>query len=204
MPIIINHHDYHYHEIKGYGAVVGDMAMQGLLAYVYDEILKDNWVELNQCRYNHMGVDVLFRNAPGFRPGHPQRGKCRNNLEYCEDCQYTNMSDVYNIHYTLCRKPWNCVGERSSEYPMLKSKAIPEGQVRYEHCMEMLTEWHTIRTDLEYQLYQLTGDTTIHHGQIGTYKPNVFQGHCTENSGSGYIQISATKETIQRIPELYQ
>lgn len=183
--------------------MVGDMAMQGLLAYVYDEILTDNWVELNQCRFNHMGVDVLFRNSPGFQPKHPKVGKCRNDLDYCEDCQYTNMTDVYNIHYTLCRKPWNCIGEKSSEYPNYKSKAIPEGQVRYEHCMIMLNEWHTIRTDLENQLYTLTNDITIKNGQLGKYKTNVFQGHCNENSQSGYIQMSAKQESIQRIPELY-
>jgi hypothetical protein len=188
---------------KGYGAIVGDMAMQGLLAYVYDEVLKDNWVELNQCRYNHMGVDILFRDLPGFRPGHPKAGKCRNNLDYCEDCLKTNMSIVYNIHYTLCRKPWNCVGERSSEHPNLKSKAIPEGQVRYDHCMEMLYEWHKIRTNLEDQLLQLTGDTSIQNGRTGTYKRDVFLGHCAKNSGSGYLQIAAKPETVQRIPELY-
>lgn len=57
---------------QGYGAFVGAMAMQGLLAYVYDILLFDTWVELNQCRYNHMGMDVLFRAAPGFRKNHPK------------------------------------------------------------------------------------------------------------------------------------
>ena len=40
---------------KGYGGVVGSMAMQGLVAYYYDIINPGNAVELNQCRHNHMG-----------------------------------------------------------------------------------------------------------------------------------------------------
>jgi hypothetical protein len=55
---------------QGYGGFVGAMAMQGLLAYVYDILLYDTWVELNQCRYNHMGMDVLYRAQPGFRKNH--------------------------------------------------------------------------------------------------------------------------------------
>lgn len=55
---------------QGYGGFVGAKAMQGLMAYVYDVLLYDTWVELNQCRYNHMGMDVLYRAQPGFRKNH--------------------------------------------------------------------------------------------------------------------------------------
>jgi hypothetical protein len=88
---------------QGYGAFVGAMAMQGLLAYTYDVLFYDTWVELNQCRFNHMGMDVLYRNDPSFRPGHPKVGKCRNDRETCEDCMHTQVSKLYNIHYTQCR-----------------------------------------------------------------------------------------------------
>lgn len=56
----------------GYGGFVGAKAMQGLLAYVYDVLLNDTWVELNQCRFNHFGMDVRFRAASGFRANHPK------------------------------------------------------------------------------------------------------------------------------------
>jgi len=45
----------------GYGAFVGAMAMQGLMAYYYDVVKPNAAVELNQCRYNHMGMDVRYR-----------------------------------------------------------------------------------------------------------------------------------------------
>lgn len=40
---------------KGYGGFVGGMAMQGLMAYYYDIVRPNTAIELNQCRYNHMG-----------------------------------------------------------------------------------------------------------------------------------------------------
>ena len=63
----------------GYGGFVGAMAMQGLMAYYYDHIRPQTVVQLNQCRYNWMGMDVLYRAPPNFRKRHPKKGQCRNN-----------------------------------------------------------------------------------------------------------------------------
>jgi hypothetical protein len=92
---------------KGYGGFVGAAAMQGLLAYFYDHVRPGVWIELNQCRFNHMGMDVLYRAQPNFKRNHKQRGQCRNNRgnSYeCEDCMVTPLADIYSIHYTQCRK----------------------------------------------------------------------------------------------------
>lgn len=94
----------------GYGGYVGSMAMQGLMAYYYDMVRPNTAVELNQCRYNHMGMNVLYEYAPNFSPRRKKTGSCRNNRGTCEDCRKTNLTDIYNVHYTQCRKPWNCVG----------------------------------------------------------------------------------------------
>lgn len=48
--------------------------VQGLLAYVYDYLLYDSWVELNQCRFNHIGMDVLYRAPPSFQKKHKKVG----------------------------------------------------------------------------------------------------------------------------------
>ena len=72
---------------SGHGGYVGAMAMQGLMAYYYDHVRKDNAVELNQCRHNHMGMDVLYRNHPNYMPKRVDPklvGGCRNAQEYCE------------------------------------------------------------------------------------------------------------------------
>ena len=75
---------------SGHGGYVGAMAMQGLMAYYYDFVNMDA-VELNQCRHNHMGMDVLYRSAPNYTPRYVKKeflGGCRNSLKYCEG-EYT-------------------------------------------------------------------------------------------------------------------
>jgi lipopolysaccharide biosynthesis glycosyltransferase len=66
-----------------------------------------------------MGMDVKYNAHPNFNPRHPKKGKCRNNGDYCEDCRKTPVEQVYNVHYTQCRKPWNCisVGYPGGHYP---------------------------------------------------------------------------------------
>jgi hypothetical protein len=70
--------------------------------------------------------------------------------------------------------------------------------------MELLTVWHGMRSDLEQKLAALTGDSTVVEvGQKGTFKKQVFQGHCTENGGSGYVPLSGKPETLKRLSEIY-
>lgn len=45
---------------KGYGGLYGAMGMQGIVAYYYDEVAKNTSVELNGCRYNHMGANIFY------------------------------------------------------------------------------------------------------------------------------------------------
>lgn len=192
---------------KGYGVYVGAMAMQGLLAYVYDQILPGTWMELNQCRFNHMGMDVRYRSPPSFRKGHAKVGACRNDLEECEDCMVTPVEEIYNIHYTQCRKPWNCIGIGTSDVQgkaggKTDKLAIPENSVNLTHCMELQTIWHSYRTDLERQLHKLTADDSIL--ATGDYKTDVFQGHCTADGGSNYVPIQGKPESLLRLSELYK
>jgi hypothetical protein len=198
---------------QGYGGFVGAMAMQGLMAYYYDIIAPDTWVELNQCQFNHMGMDVLFRGMPSFRANHPKVGKCRNNLDYCEDCMHTSLDKIHSIHFTQCRKPWNCIGEGNGELLRRKVKnakrtalekmLIPEDSVHLDHCMELLMVWHQHRADLENKLQALTGGKAIAN-QTGEYKREVFKGHCTGNGPEHYILLSEKQDSLQRIAELYK
>ena len=197
----------------GYGAFIGSMAMvrryggmntpqperldlkqscpqQGLVAYVYDTILNGTWVELNQCRFNHMGMDVYFK-----------PGQCRNNRDYCEDCMVTPLTGIYSAHYTHCRKPWACIGESRKDRD--DKKAMIDGQVLVDHCLELQRQWHNTRNDLEDRLHRLTGDSSILESRSGKYFPDVFQGHCTNFSSSGYLRIVGKNESFRRVPELY-
>ena len=169
---------------KGYGGFVGARAMQGLIAYYYDHIRPGNWVELNQCRYNHMGMNLKVG------------GKCRNNQAECEDCMDTPMEEIYNIHFTKCRKPWSCIGEVGKGVTFL-----PEGEIHADHCFELQKVWHDHRYDLERQLLGLTGDANIQKGMFGVYKKESFQGHCAAHGE--YLPISAKEETLKQTSELY-
>ena len=172
------------------------MAMQGLMAYYYDHIKTDNAVELNQCRYNHMGVDVKTN-----------RGKCRNNKDSCEDCMKTPIKDIYNIHHTQCRKPWLCqaTGSRNGRKEGGgRASALNTQFVNVDHCLEMSKAWHIVRSDLESSLYELTKDDTINKGSIGRYREDIFQGHCHNDGSTFYIHISGPAESKNKIQDIYK
>ena len=180
---------------KGYAGWVGAMAMQGLVAYYYDHINTDNAVELNQCLYNHMGVDVK------------RGGKCRNGSESCEDCMQTSMSDIYNMHHTMCRKPWLCqaTGAAKGRKPGEgRATALNTDVVTVDHCLEMSREWHLLRVELEGSLFELTKDANIHLGITGGYRKDIFQGHCKDDGSSHYMNIAGSPETMRRVHELYK
>jgi len=177
----------------GYGGVVGSMAMQGLPAYYYDEIAPNTSVELNGCRYNHMGANIFYDNVPNFiRKYKSLHGKCRRNVDGCEDCRKTDMSLIKNIHFTNCRKPWNCAGRMGTEAG--KGNIDPR-TADFDHCMEVARTWHEMRNDLEQQIVALTGDDEVlSEGQKGSYKKDVFIGHCDADGQGGYVPIAASKE----------
>ena len=114
----------------------------------------------------------------------------------------TNLTDIYSIHFNMCRKPWNCVGE-GSHTGAKGLETIPEDQVHLNHCMELIRVWHSVRTDYENRLYQITRDENIKEQQKGEYKKDVFQGHCNGNGASNYRPLTGDKDTLRRVPELY-
>ena len=69
--------------------------------------------------------------------------------------------------------------------------------------MMLQNMWHSLRSELENELFKLTGDTTIKEASNGTYLPDVFLGHCTENGNDGYLQMTSKPETFSRFSEIY-
>jgi hypothetical protein len=57
------------------------------------------------------------------------------------------------------------------------------------HCMELQTLWHLLRLDLERQIFAVTGDASVLSGSMGTYKKDIFQGHCLGEGGNNYTSI---------------
>jgi len=185
----------------GYGSFVGAMAMQGLMAYYYDIVSPNSVVELNQCRYNWMGMDILYRAPPNFNAKLGMTGRCRNDRNTCEQCYETNSKLIHNVHYTQCRKPWNCVGVGLPGGA--KGLAIDTNAGSYEKCMEIVTKWHELRSDFEKKFYALTNDERILKAAQCNYKTQLFNGHCAGEGGGNYSQIDASEESFSKIPQMY-
>jgi hypothetical protein len=168
--------------------------MQGLLAYVYDNVVTGTWIELNQCRFNHLGAPVWAPRIP-----FTASSKCMSDSSACEDCTQTDFSNIYNMHFAACKKPWLCV---DSGY-FLTVDSLSPVVLDVDHCYAMHAKWHTVRTDLETKLITHTGDETIHEGQVGSFKRDIFQGHCTGPGIQNYLSISGTPEARQQLQYLY-
>ena len=194
---------------SGHGGYVGAMAMQGLMAYYYEFVRPEHAVELNQCRYNWMGMDVRYRAQPSF---HPRRfpdlvGKCRNSKDECENCMNVDLDLVKSVHYTVCRKPWNCVseGHKNGQYPETGKKgAIDTKTGNLDQCLKIAKKWHDYRADFERKLYNLTKDEEILAGSVGKYKQDVFRGHCAGEGGGNYLQIQGTHLSFEQVAKLYE
>jgi hypothetical protein len=200
---------------RGHGGYTGALGLSGLLAYVYETLLFDTYVELNQCRYNHIGIDVLYRANPSFRPNHQKVGQCRNDGDYCEDCMTTPTTQLHTVRFGGkgiggCPPPWQCIGEGSrstngQRQDETNGMMIPEDQVNLQHCLELQGIWHGQRRDFESKLYDLTSAETIRSvGQAGKYLPHVYNGHCHRLGAGGYNKIAASVRTLQRVPDLYK
>lgn len=84
-----------------------------------------------------------------------------------------------------------------------RATAINTDMVHLSHCLELVSQWHDLRTDFETKLMALTGDNKVAEGSTGEYRPDVFKGHCDGDGNAHYRPISASLETLRRIQELY-
>ena len=128
----------------------------------------------------------------------------------CSDCMLTEFDKIYSVHYTMCRKPWQCmaIGTATGQVQHANGqkslgKAIATDIVNIEHCYELNRHWHELRADFEKKLLSLTQDKTILKGTTHGYKQDIFLGHCSMDGNDGYQVISAQDETFKRVAELY-
>jgi len=67
--------------------------------------------------------------------------------------------------------------------------------------MEVVRKWHEMRADLEQKIADITGDTKVLDGQSGSYKKDVFMGHCSQNGQDGYLPLVASKEVMSKVAQ---
>lgn len=147
------------------GPFHGGMTIQGLLPWYYEYLHPGQAVELNRCVVNNMNDKPKLedtRNGKDFE-------RCRTNEEECEDCRERAVDEVMTFHFTICLKPWNCLGYRAQR-PSLRL------------CREMNRHWYQVRSQLE-----------ASWGRNGTGSGNFnfdhYQGFCEKEGWKGYLPI---------------
>ena len=112
----------------------------------------------------------------------------------------TEFDKIYSVHYTMCKRPWQCISEGAVKGG---SRTLDVHMVNVEHCHEVVRRWHKLRVDFENKLYSLTGDETILNGTKHGHRQNIFQGHCKDEGVEGYVSIAGKDDTFKRIATLY-
>eukprot|EP00531_Pseudo-nitzschia_arenysensis_P007186 CAMPEP_0116128318 /NCGR_PEP_ID=MMETSP0329-20121206/7299_1 /TAXON_ID=697910 /ORGANISM="Pseudo-nitzschia arenysensis, Strain B593" /LENGTH=449 /DNA_ID=CAMNT_0003622455 /DNA_START=45 /DNA_END=1391 /DNA_ORIENTATION=- len=145
-----------YNVKKGWGDKVGPfyggMTIQGLFPYYFEYIRGGISLELNRCKINNMNDNPYLKRDNG-------KEVCRTNEDKCENCQSTNPDDVITFHFTICQKPWNCLG-------------FNHNHDTQRLCRDMNQKWYELRSGLEAS-WGRNGT-----GQ-GSYKFDRYKGYCT-------------------------
>ncbi|KAL7575620.1 hypothetical protein ACA910_011450 [Epithemia clementina (nom. ined.)] len=111
----------------GYGMHIwGAMTIQGLLAYYFDQVIKDSAIELHRCKFNQIMDNPRRTTFHRFYPRQSPAARlqnaswhdtsCRDGRRNCDDvqCQTWPMNDTRMVHYTYCKVPWRCASTSPS------------------------------------------------------------------------------------------
>ena len=174
----------------GYGGFQGAMAYQGVVAYYYDVLSPNTAVELNVCRWNQVAADVIHRGPEKMEEHHLQ---CRehprkklldgkpdfaSNTE-CEDCRNTPIEFVKTVHYTACKKPWECKLAHPRNPRDKKQKYRLQNLVNVTMCMDLVREWFALRKDFEDELRIASGGKAELSFREGAFQSQYFLGYCS-------------------------
>ena len=173
------------------------MAYQGVLAYFYDQVHPGHSVELDVCRWNQVVADVIWRG-----PDHMEHaGQCRdhpldgiyeaNTPENgkCQDCRVIPIDEAKTVHYTACKKPWQC----SLPHPRIPGGKRKAHAYRLREltnvttCGLLFAKYFEIRQDIEQQIVQQGGFAAKE--RKGSFHPEHFLGYCRREGGYDSMEI---------------
>ena len=141
-------------------------------------------VELNRCIYNSMINDDPYyfdnkKRAKKMKMDPTKNRKCRTEEELCEDCRETPFETIKTIHYTTCRKPWEC--------PYLKP---PQPTL----CKDAHHAWYKIRQQLEVSWgYQPPSIGNWHYERTLGYCNRMLNNSTSNNNNN--VTATATTST---------
>lgn len=180
----------------GYGGFQGAMAYQGAVAYFYDILYPGRGVAVNPCVYNQVVADVIWRGPAGME----YQQQCRvypapgfvhenNTIEYgaCQDCRIWPVEDTKTVHYTACKKPWEC-SDPVPRVPRDKKQVYRLNNLTNQTtCHSVFAKWFELRRDFEELLVKEVGEEFQQLPHDGEYLPHAFLGYC-ERQGK-YIPL---------------
>mmetsp|Transcript_12208 Transcript_12208/g.18339 ORF Transcript_12208/g.18339 Transcript_12208/m.18339 type:complete len:516 (+) Transcript_12208:50-1597(+) len=184
----------------GYGGFQGAMAYQGAVAFYYDQLAPNTAVELNVCRWNQVAADVIWRGPERKDEHHLQcrdypRAKLENGEpDYasntkCEDCRMTPVEVVKTVHYTACKKPWECQIP-TPRVPRDKRQAYRlHNLVSIDNCSRLVKEWFKLRKEFEDALETASNGQVKPSTRDGVYYKDYFLGYCRGERGGNYVAI---------------
>lgn len=174
----------------------------GVLAFFYDVLYPDHHVELDVCRWNQVVADVIWRGPARMEyyhqcRNHPAPGIsfANNTIEndQCYDCRVLPLEETMTVHYTACKKPWEC----RIPYPRVPQPGNKAHAYRLQQltnvttCRELLHVYFTYRQDVETRIAQAL-DSKPKTIANGTFESETFLGYCARSGG--YIAMEQLPE----------
>ena len=197
----------------GYGGFQGAMAYQGAVAYFYDQLAPNTSVELNICRWNQVAADVIWR-GPERMTEHnmqcrqyPRKKLPSGEPDYesnkdCEDCRLTPVEAVKTVHYTACKKPWECKVPHPRVPRDKRHIYRLHNLVSVDNCSKLLKEWFKLRQEFEEALETASDGQIKPSERIGAYYKENFLGYCKGENGGNYIPMVPPTEDFD-IKKIY-
>ena len=145
---------------SGIGYFFGGPTIQGIVPYFFSHLRPGSAEILERCTYNNMADNPYFKEDDECRDHTPDRK--------CSDCRKWPIERVKGTHFTICQKPWNCVGGSFSWKGL---------------CAQFHQRWFDTRFDLELNLLKTVEKKTV-EARTKRY------GFCRSNGAPGYRPIA--------------
>ena len=105
----------------------------------------------------------------------------------CEDCRELAVADTMTVHFTACKKPWDCaLPHPRKPGPKRKAHTYRLSQLtNITTCSNLFRSYFSFRKDLEAQLSHRAG--VEQPTPRGAFSPEIFMGYC--NKRGAYTPI---------------
>ena len=103
-----------------------------------------------------------------------------NTIEYgaCQDCRIWPLEETKTVHYTACKKPWECVDPKP-RIPKNKAHVYRLRQLTNRTtCHALFAKWFELREDFENQLIKASEGQIQPRAHDGAFMPHAFLGYC--------------------------